>query len=74
MVRHTTSSKEVIDLLIAWLGVSFAFYLAFSRPDFTNVSLEYVLATLTVPLLVVGKLCFARAFTQVHGSAFWFLV
>jgi Zn-dependent protease len=55
MVRHTTSSKEVIDLLIAWLGVSFAFYLAFSRPDFTNVSLEYVLATLTVPLLVVGS-------------------
>jgi Zn-dependent protease len=55
MVRHTTSSKEVLDLLIAWLGVSFAFYLAFSRPDFTYVSLEYVLATLTVPLLVVGS-------------------
>jgi Zn-dependent protease len=55
MMRHTTSSKEVLDLLIAWLGVSFAFYLAFSRPDFTSVSLEYVLATLTVPLLVVGS-------------------
>jgi Zn-dependent protease len=55
MTRHTTSSKEVIDLLIAWLGVSFAFYLAFSRPDFSNVSLEYVLVTLTVPLLVVGS-------------------
>jgi Zn-dependent protease len=55
MVRHTTSSKEVLDLLIAWLGVSFAFYLAFSRPDFSNVSLEYVLLTLAVPLLVVGS-------------------
>jgi len=55
MARHATSSKEVLDLLIAWLGVSFAFYLAFSRPNFSNVSLEYVLATLTVPLLVVGS-------------------
>jgi Zn-dependent protease len=55
MVRHTTSSKEVLDLLIAWLGVSLAFYLAFSRPDFSNVSLEYVLLTLAVPLLVVGS-------------------
>ncbi len=55
MARLATSSKEVLDLLIAWLGVSFAFYLAFSRPDFSNVSLEYVLATLTVPLLVVGS-------------------
>jgi Zn-dependent protease len=55
MTRHTTSSKEVLDLFVAWLGVSFAFYLAFSRPDFSNVSLEYVLVTLTVPLLVVGS-------------------
>jgi len=55
MVRHTTSSKEVLDLVIAWLGVSFAFYLAFSRPDFSNVSLAYVLLTLAVPLLVVGS-------------------
>jgi Zn-dependent protease len=55
MARHATSSKEVLDLLIAWLGVSFAFYLAFSGANLSNVSLEYILLTLTVPLLVVGS-------------------
>ncbi|HYB59536.1 MAG TPA: site-2 protease family protein [Candidatus Acidoferrales bacterium] len=55
MVRHATSRKEVTDLVIAWLGVSLAFYLAFSRPDFSSVSVEYVVLTLSIPLLVVGS-------------------
>jgi Zn-dependent protease len=56
MVRHTTSSKEVIDLLIAWLGVSFAFYLVlFLRPNLSHASVEYVLPSLIVTLVVVGS-------------------
>ena len=55
MARHATSSKEVLDLLIAWLGVSFAFYLAFSEANLSNASLEGILVTLAVPLLVVGS-------------------
>src|SRR5674536_378771 len=56
MVRHTTSSKEVIDLLIAWLGVSFAFYLVlFLRPNLSHASVEYVLPSLIITLVVVGS-------------------
>jgi Zn-dependent protease len=55
MARHTTSSKEVLDLFIAWLGVSFAFYLALFRPNFSQVSVEKVLPTLIVTLVVVGS-------------------
>ncbi|MDD1720985.1 MAG: peptidase M50 [Euryarchaeota archaeon] len=55
MLRHATSTKEVTDLLVAWLGVSLAFYLAFSRPDFSSVSVGYVALTLSIPLLVVGS-------------------
>ncbi len=54
-IRHSTSSKELVDLFAAWLGVSFAFYLAFSGVSLSNVSLEDLLVTLTVPLLVVGS-------------------
>jgi len=55
MVRHSTSSKELVDLFVAWLGVSFAFYLAFSGVSLSSASLEDILLTLTVPLLVVGS-------------------
>jgi Zn-dependent protease len=55
MIRHSTSSKELVDLFAAWLGVSFAFYLAFSAASLSNASLEYILLTLSVPLLVVGS-------------------
>ncbi len=55
MIRHSTSSKELVDLFVAWLGVSFAFYLAFSGVSLSNASLENILVTLTVPLLVVGS-------------------
>ncbi|HEX7514009.1 MAG TPA: peptidase M50 [archaeon] len=55
MARHTTSSKEVLDLLIAWLGVSFAFYLALFRPNLSHVSLEIVLPNLIITLAVVGS-------------------
>jgi Zn-dependent protease len=55
MTRHPTSSKEVLDLFIAWLGVSFAFYLALFRPDFSHVSLAYVLPPLIITLIVVGS-------------------
>jgi Zn-dependent protease len=55
MVRHTTSSKEVLDLLIAWLGVSFAFYLALFRPNLSHASLEDVLPSLIITLVVVGS-------------------
>lgn len=54
-IRHSTSSKELVDLFAAWLGVSFAFYLAFSGVSLSNASLEDILVTLTVPLLVVGS-------------------
>jgi Zn-dependent protease len=55
MARHTTSSKEVLDLLIAWLAVSFAFYLALFRPALSYASLGYVLPELIVTLVVVGS-------------------
>jgi Zn-dependent protease len=55
MIRHSTSSKELVDLFAAWLGVSFAFYLAFSAASLSNASLESILLTLSVPLLVVGS-------------------
>ncbi len=49
----TTSSRELIDLLIAWLGVSFAFSLAFGlHVSFTSVS--DTLITLLVPFVIVG--------------------
>lgn len=54
MVRHATSRKEVLDLLVAWLGVSFAFYLVFWRPDVSSASFEYVVLTLSESLLIVG--------------------
>ena len=55
-MRHTTSSKEVLDLLIAWLGVSFAFYLVlFLRPNLSQASLVNVLPTLIITLVVVGS-------------------
>jgi Zn-dependent protease len=44
----------VLDLLVAWVGVSFAFYLVFWRPDFSSAPLEYVILTLSESLLVVG--------------------
>ena len=54
MIRRTTSSKELFDLFVAWLGVSFAFYLAFG-PLLSYTSPRYGLVTLLVPLLVVGS-------------------
>jgi Zn-dependent protease len=51
MVRHSTSSKELTDLFVAWLGISFAFYLVFGAV-LPNAS--FVL-TLVLPLLVVGS-------------------
>ncbi len=54
MAYGTTSSREIIDLLIAWLGVSFAFSLAFGlRVSFTSVS--DMLVTLLVPFVIVGS-------------------
>jgi Zn-dependent protease len=55
MTQHATSSKEVLDLLIAWLGVSLAFYLALFRPNLSHVSLEYVLYPMIITLIVVGS-------------------
>ncbi len=55
MTRHTTSSKEVLDLLIAWLGVSFAFYLVLFRPNWSHASFESVLPPLIITLVVVGS-------------------
>jgi Zn-dependent protease len=55
MTRHTTSSKEVLDLFVAWLGVSFAFYLALFRPNLSQASLVNVLPTLIITLVVVGS-------------------
>src|SRR5450756_2424806 len=55
MTRHTTSRKEVLDLFVAWLGVSFAFYLALFRPNLSQASLVNVLPTLTITLVVVGS-------------------
>jgi Zn-dependent protease len=55
VARHTTSSKEVLDLLIAWLAVSFAFYLALFRPDLSYASFYYILPELIVVLVVVGS-------------------
>jgi len=54
MIRRTTSSKEIFDLCIAWLGVSFAFYLAFSSL-LSYTSPGYGLVTLLVSLVVVGS-------------------
>ena len=51
MVRHPTSSKELSDLFVAWLGVSFAFYLAFGA-IVPSAPLE---VTLALPLFVVGS-------------------
>jgi Zn-dependent protease len=51
MIRHSTSSKELVDLFVAWLGVSFAFYLVFGAV-LPNASFEL---TLALPLLVVGS-------------------
>src|SRR5659263_420186 len=55
MTRHTTSRKEVLDLFVAWLGVSFAFYLALFRPNLSQASLVNVLPTLIITLVVVGS-------------------
>jgi Zn-dependent protease len=57
-MRHTTSSKEVTDLFIAWLGVSFAFFLAlsgFTISGLSTQSAQDLVFELTVPLLVVGS-------------------
>jgi len=54
MSYGTTSSREIFDLLIAWLGVSFAFSLAFGL----HVSLTSVLdalITVLVPFVIVGS-------------------
>jgi len=51
MARHSTSSKELTDLFVAWLGVSFAFYLVFGA---VLPNAPFVL-TLALPLLVVGS-------------------
>ncbi|MEI7827452.1 MAG: peptidase M50, partial [Euryarchaeota archaeon] len=71
MARHATSSKEVLDLLIAWLGVSFAFYLAL-RHGFSLVSLD--LLKLIIALVVVGSSFvlheLLHKFTAQH-SGFW---
>ncbi len=54
MSYGTTSSREIRDLLIAWLGISFAFSLAFRlHVSFTSVSATLV--TLLVPLVIVGS-------------------
>jgi Zn-dependent protease len=55
VARHTTSSKEVLDLFIAWLAVSFAFYLALFRPYLSYGSPDYILPQLIVTLIVVGS-------------------
>ncbi len=54
MSNHKTSSKEVLDLLIAWLGVSFAFSLAFFR-QLSFTSMSDALVTLLVPFVIVGS-------------------
>jgi len=51
MVRHATSKKEIADLLVAWLGVSLAFYLVFSQHSLSGVDLNLLMLT----LLVVGS-------------------
>jgi len=51
MIQHSTSSKELVDLFVAWLGVSFAFYLVFGAV-LPNASFTL---TLVLPLLVVGS-------------------
>jgi Zn-dependent protease len=51
MVQHSTSSKELVDLFVAWLGISFAFYLVFGAV-LPNASFAL---TLVLPLLVVGS-------------------
>ena len=51
MIRHSTSSKELFDLFVAWLGISFAFYLVFGA---VLPNAPFVL-TLALPLLVVGS-------------------
>jgi Zn-dependent protease len=48
LARHATSSKEVLDLLIAWLGVSFAFYLVFSGHNLSSVLFDLLVLTLFV--------------------------
>ncbi len=54
MSYHKTSAREIVDLLIAWLGVSFAFSLAFFRQlSFTSVS--DTLITLLIPFVIVGS-------------------
>ncbi|MDD1721475.1 MAG: site-2 protease family protein, partial [Euryarchaeota archaeon] len=54
MSYGTTSSREIRDLLIAWLGISFAFSLAFRlHVSFTSVS--DTLVTLLVPFVIVGS-------------------
>ncbi len=54
MSSRTTSSREILDLLIAWLGVSFAFSLAFGlHVSLTSVSATLV--TLLVPFVIVGS-------------------
>ena len=54
MSYGTTSSREIRDLLIAWLAISFAFSLAFRlHVSFTSVS--DTLVTLLVPFVIVGS-------------------
>jgi Zn-dependent protease len=55
VARHTTSNKEVFDLFIAWLAISFAFYLALFRPYVSYTSLENIIPELIVTLIVVGS-------------------
>jgi len=52
---HATSKREIADLFVAWLGVSFAFYLAFGGASLSGAPLGYILLALSVPLLVVGS-------------------
>ncbi len=54
MSYGSTSSREIFDLLIAWLGVSFAFSLAFGlHVSLTSVS--DILVTALVPFVIVGS-------------------
>ncbi len=54
MPYGTTSRREILDLLIAWIGVSFAFSLAFGL-HLSSTSVSDTLVTLLVPFLIVGS-------------------
>ncbi|HYA83681.1 MAG TPA: site-2 protease family protein [Candidatus Bathyarchaeia archaeon] len=53
MSATSTSTKELQDLILAWLAVSFAFSLAF-RPAFFTTSIPNLVPSFIISLIVVG--------------------